>query len=165
VALAALLLMVATAGTTAAAVVREYDTVGDASPAYDIRWAKYDNGTMLVSYTVKVRDLRRETEIRGVMVDREHGTVTYVVGVWKRVGKPGFRTELIEAWGSGITYTVPCAITLKWSWAHNRVRLSFPRSCLSTAPGTLSMSASTEPRSERGGLLRDWSPSAEVEQG
>jgi hypothetical protein len=164
--LASLLLIVTTPGVASAAIVRKYDSVGDAPAVYDIRWAEYNNASTAVAYKVKVRRLTNRTAVYGLMKrDDDLPTDFSTVRVWKRA-TGGIEKKLTRYAGNdGWSSVIPCSgITVAWRPYRDIVRISVPRSCLADMNGRLEMGARVSLRSA-GAPPYDFAPFALVRQG
>jgi hypothetical protein len=138
--LATLVLMLVSAGLASSTTARKPDTVGDASAAFDIRWAQYTNADHAVVFVVKVRDLRTFTVVGGYLA--EIGDYDgYEFRVWRRDGHG--RTALNYTEGNG-AFRVSCnSVRVHRDSNRNHVRVAIPRSCLPKVNGRLRMAAST----------------------
>jgi hypothetical protein len=138
--LTTLVMILVTAGMASSATVRKQDRVGDASAAFDIRWARYTNADHAVVFAVKVRDLRSFTVVGGYLA--EIGDYDgYEFRVWRRDGHG--HTALNYTEGNGASRVACNSVRVHKDSNRDHVRVAIPRSCLPKVTGRLRMAAST----------------------
>lgn len=130
----AILVLVSTAGSAAAATVTQKDSVGDAAAKFDIVRITYTNNSEAFKYRMKLRNITRKSGTLAFPKLLIHGTWDRFFQVVSGARRDGTRFHRLE-FNSPTSYRrVPCpGMTATVNFATDVVTARVPQACLAKA--------------------------------